>query len=269
MRSKLKKIKLFSILIFLFSYIPLKSNLIPSHANLDKLESNFLNNPIYVLGPGDQITIKIYQFDKFNTKVKLMPDGYVNLPRVGSINLNDLTISEAREKITNQYSKILKNPLIYVDLIDARPVSFSIFGEVKNPGIYFVSNSDLDITPKLTEGGRNKNFGWPTVIDAIQKSGGLKSNADVRKVILKRSSKDNSIFNEINVDLWDIFANGNLKNNLRIFDGDSLIVQKANLMNSEEMVLISESNLSPTNVNVTVIGEVNNPGKISINYKCP
>ena len=46
-------------------------------------------------------------------------------------------------------------------------------------------------------------------------------------------------------------------------------MQKANLMNSEEMVLISESNLSPTNVNVTVIGEVNNPGKISIKANSP
>lgn len=269
MRVKLKGFNLCSILISLFLYIPLKINLIPSYANIDEKESIFSNNPIYVLGPGDQITIKIYQFDKFNTNVKLMPDGYVNLPRVGSIYLNGLTITEAKNKITHQYSKILKNPLIYVDLIDARPISFSIFGEVKSPGIYFVSNSDLDITSKLSEAGSRKNFGWPTVVDAIQKSGGLKSNADLRKIVLKRFSKDNSNVLEINIDLWDIFANGNLKNNLRIFDGDSLIVNKANLMNSEEIVLISESNLSPSNVNVTVIGEVNNPGKITIKANSP
>lgn len=264
----------FALIIFIFlnyfDIVVFKKNffLTPIKATESKEK---INLPKYILGPGDTLSIKVYQLPEFNAQVKLLPDGYVNLPRLDSFSLNGLTLPEAKILITNEYSKILKNPLVYIDLIKSRPIMINVLGEIQRPGIYSLSINETNEISN-TDGGEaiiNKNYGWPTVVDAIQKSGGLKTSANIRNVTLKRYDKVKNEFEEIIIDFWDILTQFNLGQNYRIFDGDSIIVSKSDKINSEQRVFISQSNLGPSNITVTVIGEVIRPGKQNISANSP
>ena len=195
----------------------------------------------------------------------MLPDGTINLPRVGTIYIKDLSINEARDLISKAYSSILRNPEVFVDLISSRPVLISISGEVQQPGIY-----SLDLTRVSTirnsddgEGSIVRSTGWPTIIDAIQKAGGLTSNADIRSIKVRRFNKGSIASTRI-VNLSNLFEGSNTERLEPIFDGDSINVSKAEVLSTERSFKLSRSNIAPSKITVNVIGEVLKPGEIKI-----
>lgn len=273
MRKRLKY------LIFLIYYLSFFNNVVISNNIFAKTGSNnnIVNSysssrlPKYVLGPGDKLIVKIYKFENFNSEVTILPDGTISLPRINSLKLNNLTLDQARELITTEYKKILKNPLIYINLEESRPIRVNISGEVQIPGIYSTSTKDSNKLSN-TDGGESliiNNEGWPTVIEIIQKAGGLTTEADFRKIKLIRYNKLKNINEEIIIDFWDSIANGKPIRNYEVFDGDSIFVERAlNLANFEKKK-ISKSNLSPSTITVNVIGEVVSPGETIVSANSP
>ena len=95
-------IKLCVIIISLFTFntkyiFPLKSD---SRIETNQNFKNYI--PRYLLGPGDALSIKVYKLPSLNSNITVMPDGYINLPRIKSINLEGLNLQEAKNKITNE-----------------------------------------------------------------------------------------------------------------------------------------------------------------------
>ena len=212
---------------------------------INKVEK--LDLPRYLLGPGDELLIKIYKFEDFNSNVKILPDGTVNLPRINSLYLNNLSIDEANKVITKSYKQILKNPIIYINLIRSRPIKININGEVQRPGIYSLETNQTNQISN-TDGGEallNNNKGWPTIVDAIQQAGGLTVNADLRKIRLKRFNKDKNNYEEIIINFWHTISQGGFTKNYEIFDGDIISVMNSEIATQEEKSFISSTNLSP------------------------
>lgn len=226
--------------------------------------------PNFVLGPGDKIDIKFYKLENFNTSTEILPDGTVNLPRVGTIFLGGYSLDKANRIMTEYYSKIIKRPLIYINLLKIRPVNFSISGEIKSPGLYSLSsNSETGIVSNNSNSSVKKiNYsGWPSIVTAIQKAGGLNQRADIKNIQIKRKIKGN--FEIIKVDLWDLIFNNNFENNKLIFYGDSIFISRTSDDSLNYKKLISKTNLAPLNININVVGEVYNPGKYSILSNSP
>ena len=90
-------------------------------SNEDK--NKITNNNVYVLGPGDQLLVKVLSFEDFDSRINVLPDGTINLPRVGSIYISGLSIYDAQKD--NFSFKIIKDPIIYLDLLETRPVNFN------------------------------------------------------------------------------------------------------------------------------------------------
>lgn len=232
-----------------------------------------LNNylPKYFLGPGDVLSVKIYKFNSFNSKVTIMPDGNVNLPRIKPLSLNGLTIDRANNLITNEYKKILKNPIVYIDLLEARPIRVSISGEVQRPGIYSLNTSQKNEISN-TDGGESivvESKGWPSVIELIQKAGGLSIDGDLRNVKLKRFNREKNKIDEITINFWETLTGGGLIRSYPVFDGDSVFVSKNIDLSENEKSKLSKSNLAPSTISVNVIGEVNKPGMTTISSNSP
>ena len=104
------------------------------------------DTPRYKIGPGDRLEIKVFQMDSFNKEISVLPDGTISLPRIGSLFVNELTLDETRRLITNKYKKVLKRPIVYINLVQARPLRITISGEVQRPGIYsldLMNNGEL------------------------------------------------------------------------------------------------------------------------------
>jgi len=244
--------KFVSRIIFL-SYL----NFLPIHANQLKYTT-----PRYRLGPGDKLAMKIYKVDGFSTNFQVLPDGTINLPRVGLLAVNDLTIQEAKNLIEKKYKKIIKNPIVYLDLISTKSIRITITGEVNSPGIYTLSNSENSNLSNLDGGETTMTSyqGWPTVVEALQRAGGIKQTADLRNLALKRYSYKLKSNEEIKINLWKAIKDGNSNQNPLIFDRDIIHIPIAKSLKNEEAQIISSSNISPSTITVNVIGEVKNPG---------
>lgn len=269
----MKKFKfIFLFLILIFGY---KINIFNeiSIANTYKENPSRSNNllPQYQLGPGDKLLIRIFGYEDFNSEVIVLPDGTINLNRVGAINVNDLTIAEAKNKLSTSYSKILRQPIIYADLLEPRPIRVAISGEVNRPGIY-----SFDIKGEnnlINNDGRRsttiKTNGWPTLVDAIQKAGGITNKGDLRNVNLIRK-KNNSPENEtIKVNYWETLNQGKPIKNYYIYDGDTVRISRIINRDDNELFTIASSTFSPDTISVNIVGEVYSPGLKTIKTNSP
>ena len=218
--------------------------------------------PRYRLGPGDNLTMKMYKVEGFSTNFQVLPDGTINLPRVGSLFVNDLTIQEAKVLIEQKYQSIIRNPIVYLDLISAKSIRVTITGQVNNPGIYTLSKFENNNLSN-SDGGENTTIsykGWPTIIEALQRAGGIKQNADLRNLTLTRYLTKNNTQSKIKINLWNAITKGDPNQNPLIFDRDTIHLPTAKFLTNEEAITLSSINISPSFITVNVIGEVNKPG---------
>ena len=170
----------------------------------ERISKSSSHKPIYKLGPGDRLITKVFKLDKFNAEVTVLPDGTINFKNWFN-KCSNLTIQQAKAKITNSYSKILRRPIVYIDLTYARPIKISITGEVNRPGIYSIG---IEGTNTLTNNFGNNDTkistsGWPTIVDAIQRSGGITANGDLRNIFLIRQPQEGSKNVEIKINYWN------------------------------------------------------------------
>ena len=156
-------------------------------------------------------------------------------------------------------------------MLQSRPIRINIFGEVQRPGIYSLETNQISQISN-TDGGEvlmNNNKGWPTVIDALQQAGGLKTSANLRKIKLRRYNKTSKKIDEININLLNTLLRGEFIKNYEIFDEDSIYVENSEISSQEEKTFISSTNLAPSTITVKVIGEVNNPGDTNVRTSSP
>lgn len=224
----------------------------------------------YLLGPGDKIKVKHFQVTNLDTESTILPDGTIILPKIEAININHLTLDQARSKIENSYKRVLKNPVTYVDLIQRRPVRVSVTGEVYKPGIYSLGDNETNsITDGSTQGTQVKSSGWPTLVEAIQKAGGITDNGDLKKVKLSRYSQKNETKKETIVNYWRILNEGGYTENPLLHDGDSIRIPKTEEKTKTEMITIARSSFAPDYITVQITGEVINPGEHKIKASMP
>ena len=270
----MKNIRLVFLCLFLFSI----SYEITSY-NKESLAGNYkensLNNsnvlPRYRLGPGDKLLIRVFGYEKFDSEVIVLPDGTINVSRIGSINVNGLTLEDAKNQFSASYSKIFRDPIIYLDLVKTRPIKVSVSGEVNRPGIYSIDIKGINNLVN-NDGGEQtsiKTFGWPTLIDAIQKAGGITNKGDLRNVNLIRENKVNSKIEIKEVNYWNTLKNGTPIENHYIYDGDSVRINPIQSRDDNELFTIASSSFSPNTITINVIGEVNNPGPKTIKANSP
>ena len=138
-----------------------------------------------------------------------------------------------------------------------------LVGQVERPGIYSLTNSETG----QTEGGPAIRLsGLPTVVDAIQKAGGITQTANLRRVLLQRrlpGTERELSYKQTKLDLLDLVLDGNQSQNPFLFDGDTIRISEAEEP-PEEAVELAAVNLSPQLISVNVIGEVNNPGRVDL-----
>ena len=75
-------------------------------------------------------------------------------------------------------------------------------------------------------------------------------------------------FKEANLNLIDLIFNGDQAQNPFLFDGDIIKLNKAVEL-PQDLVKIAQANLSPKTIKVSVIGQVKNPGNLSVDANTP
>lgn len=202
----------------------------------------------YTLGPGDRLSLRFFNVPEYNGDVQVLADGTLNLPLVGSISVGGMTLQQAEAEIAARYQSELRYAVVTVTLQQPRPLQIVVAGEVQQPGSYTLS---------LVEGAQ-----FPSIVAAIQNAGGTTQAADLRNVVVQRSTRTNPN-QTIAVNLVDLVRNGNLSQDLKLRDGDRVIIPTATSIDFTESAQLSASNVAGTATqafDIAVVGEVLRPG---------
>ncbi|WP_213778670.1 polysaccharide biosynthesis/export family protein [Caballeronia sp. dw_276] len=109
------------------------------------------------------------QADPFGQTVS--PDGTIFFPFLDKVRVAGKTAGEIRDQLAAALSPYLKKPQVDVRVLAYRSQKVSVTGEVKTPGPLAMSDVPL------------------TLVDAITRSGGTTSDADLQRVRLTRNGK--------------------------------------------------------------------------------
>lgn len=150
----------------------------------------------HVIQPDDKITLSIWGHDDLGVGssfsvysstleqgkyISVDNQGEVGLPLIGRVKLVDLTAREADLYLHKLYSKYVKNPIVYLRVLNH---SVSILGEVTTPGNYI-----LDKQRK-------------TLLEIVGDAGGFTKYANKSSIkIIRHHSRDD--IEEIEIDLTE------------------------------------------------------------------
>ena len=226
----------------------------------------------YRLAPGDRLVTSVFKIEGYEAQVQVLSDGTINLPRLGTIQVWGLTLEEARQRITAGYSQFLRRPLVYLDLVEQRPVRVTVTGQVLRPGVFTLpvnSQGSIGASGDSTAVGADGG-GWPTMIDVIQKAGGISATGDLARLELLRPSPTPGGPTQSYVfDYLTVLKDGGFAPNPLIYDGDSIRVHKATSPVNVDLLTTAASNFAPAVINVQVVGEVFAPGVVQIGSNAP
>ncbi len=188
--------------------------------NLTFAPSANLPTPVnYVLGPGDEVIIDIWGTNQATIRRTISPDGTINIPDVGMISLNGMTIKQAdsymKKKLGQIYSVDGDNAKseIKLTLGNIRTIQVNMMGEVANPGTYYLSSLS-NIYHALHRAGGVSRLGTLRDIQLIR-NGKVIATVDIYDFI-REGKMDDTILEEgdiINVPTYDIIVDiaGNVK----------------------------------------------------------
>ena len=160
----------------------------------------------YRLGAGDEVIIDVWGSNEATIRQTISPDGFINIPNLGVVTLNGMTVREAEQYLRKKLAQIYP-----VDGEDAasdfkltlgniRTIQVSVTGEVVVPGTYSISSLS-------------------NIYNALYCAGGVNNLGSLRKVQLVRNGKQKAV-----VDLYDFILNGVLPDGLTLEDGDVINV---------------------------------------------
>lgn len=188
--------------------------------NLTFAPSSNLPTPVnYILGPGDEVIIDVWGANQTTIRRTISPDGTINIPDVGVISLNGMTIKEADAYMKRKLGQIYSvdgddaRSEIKLSLGNIRTIQVNMMGEVAIPGTYYLSSLS-NIYHALHSAKGVSELGSLRNVQLIRK-GKLIATVDIYDFI-RAGKMDETILEEgdiINVPAYDVIVNvaGNVK----------------------------------------------------------
>lgn len=154
----------------------------------------------YRLGPGDAVIIDVYGASQKTIESTVSPDGDIVIENFGPIQVSGLTVAQANARIRSQLGARYQSSQIKISLGQTRTITINVMGEVKAPGTYTLS-------------------AFASVFHALYMAGGTNDLGTLRNIKVYRQNKLIST-----ADIYDYILNGKMTGNVRLTDGDVIIV---------------------------------------------
>jgi protein involved in polysaccharide export with SLBB domain len=176
----------------------------------------------YIIGPDDELILNVYGVNISQQKLKVSPEGTINVKYAGIINVNGLTVEAATALLKNRLAKYYPSlssgqTKLQLSLGNIRSIRVTLIGAINRPGTYTL--------PSLA-----------SLFNALYVSGGPAENGSFRNIELIRNNK---VIQK--ADLYDFLVRGDQSSNLRLEDNDVIRVPFASLL-------------------ITLDGQLNRPG---------
>ena len=157
----------------------------------------------YVIGPGDEIALKIWGMVESDAPVQVDRNGQISLPKVGVVNVAGLKSSQLEGALRAQVGKYLKNFQLSATMGRLRSIQVFVVGHARKPGAYTVSSLS-------------------SLVSVLFESGGPAADGSMRKVQLKRDGRIIST-----IDLYKFIAEGDKSADTYLLPGDVIVIPPA------------------------------------------
>ncbi len=161
----------------------------------------------YLIGVDDRVQVDVWQHPDLSIIVPVRPDGMISVPLLGEVLAGGRAPQEVANEIQTGLAKFIKQPNVSVILGELNSHQYlsriRVTGAVANP---------LSIT--FRQG--------MTVLDVILEAGGLNEFASGNSTKLFR--RTNGKTQRFDIDIDDIFNNGNMTTNYALEPGDIISV---------------------------------------------
>ena len=249
----------------------------------------------YILGPGDAVVVEVLDVPEYSGFFRIGPDGTLYLPRLRSLLVEGLTVEELRLLLTRQFSAYVHEPQVFVSPAAYRPIRVYVGGEVGRPGYYYlagaqgingqeeaaenlaigtagglrslntadISGNSASLMSTRIQGVRtDETLRLPTVFDALRTAGGVTPFSKLSEVFVTRKRPLSSGGGKMRTTLnfLTLITEGNESQNIRLFDGDTVVVARSATELREQIIKAGQTNLSPDFFLVYVTGRVRDPG---------
>ncbi|PSB14904.1 sugar ABC transporter substrate-binding protein [Phormidesmis priestleyi ULC007] len=152
----------------------------------------------------------------------------------------------------------------------SQALNVAVVGEVYRPGPHTVTASAR--TGAAGETGQASGSGGvetpPTITSAIQIAGGIKPQADIRQIQVRRLTKSGGE-QTIVIDLLKLLKEGDVSQDLFLQDRDTIVVPTVTTISPAESIQIAAASFSPDSIRVNIVGEVKQPGAVKIPPNTP
>jgi len=157
----------------------------------------------FVIGPEDVLKIHVWKQKNISVTIPVRSDGKISIPLVNDVEAAGFTPNQLKDKIAERLKKFIDEPTVSVIVAAINSIKVSVSGNVNSPGVYNI--------------GREISL-----IEAISLAGGLGDFADPENIKIIR--KENGIDKIFKVNYTDILNGEDLKQNITLVPGDSVVV---------------------------------------------
>jgi len=169
----------------------------------------------YAVGPSDVISINLTDTEDIDGSYIIGPNGNIDLPFIGTINIKNLTLNETKKKLISVLKKYYKNYDLLVKIEEFNSSKVYILGAVKNQVTIELNQKPIKLIDAAIQADYNPN--------SADKNYGNKG-------LLRR---DNQVYK---IDINRIFQSTNDKDNFYLKKNDVLFVDR----NSDALHIFGE-----------------------------
>ena len=182
--------------------------------NVNKFNEIYNYRYEYILGPADIISINLTDTDDLDNSYEIDPDGMIDLPFIGKVKIDSLTVDEAQNILKQILSNFYRNPDLQINIEEYNSSKVYIVGAVRNQ-----ITINLDQKPiKLIEAAIQANFNPNAADKLLGTKGFLRRDNQLYKINLNNTfanlddrenfflKKDDVVFIDRNSDSIHVFG---------------------------------------------------------------
>ena len=160
------------------------------------------------VGPGDMVKVTVFRNPDLTTEARVTDQGTIFFPLIGEVKVVGLTPQQASKLIADRLAsgKFVVNPEVQLSLAAVHSRQVSVLGNVVKPGRYPIDSVNRRVSDFVAAAGGMAATGSDSVT-VVQVRNGTETKTDV--------------------DLAQMFRNGNLAANLELAPGDTIYVHRA------------------------------------------